>query len=244
MLPRNHHAPSLISNFVSSIDPSTICRKILDKTNHIEYQLQQFNLYDLEYWKQFGITPNTLLMYNVKSVKHVRLSNDFSIIYSHGSTPTNPIFLYPFDGDGKQFKLYNPTASSKKNKFLFKGDISCVQGFSQLPEELDTQDCLIITKSMKDVMVLHELGYYSVAPQGEGMWMLDKQYDYLHAISNGNIVLFYDNDEPGIQAAKSKSEKYNIPSIIIPPEYECKDISDFVQKYGKQEAKILIESLI
>ena len=43
--------------------------------------------------------------------------------------------------------------------------------------------------------------------------------------------------------SKKHSLDTNIPYILIPNKYECKDISDFVKKYGLSEGKELIRGL-
>lgn len=240
ILPRNHNANSIILNFIPTINPNEIVRRKIDKDSYIQYRTRFFNLYDLEYWYQYGISYKTLKKFNVHSLSNFSIIKDFSI-NTIKSRNNQPLFIYIFNSSGTEFKIYNPYCTDRKLKFLFKGDISCVQGFEQLPEKTDL---IIITKSLKDVMVLHELGFNAVAPQGEGMWMLDGQFDYLHAISNSNLILFYDNDKPGLDAANKQSAKHNLPFFTIPEEYQCKDISDFVVKYGKEEAKLLINSLI
>src|SRR5690606_21303742 len=100
---------------------------------------------------------------------------------------------------------------------------------------------LFITSSLKDVMVLNVLGEWAIAPHGEGILIPDKIIDYLFATWE-EIIIFYDNDEAGVNYAKAHSNYYNIKSISIPYK-EYKDPSDFVQDYGIERGKDLIKEL-
>jgi len=68
--------------------------------------------------------------------------------------------------------------------------------------------------------------------------------EYLYA-SFKKIIIFYDNDKPGIAYAKKLSEEIEAPYIHIPLELiDTKDISDYIQKYGLETTKQLIKELI
>ena len=55
------------------------------------------------------------------------------------------------------------------------------------------------------------------------------------------IVVFYDNDLPGIHNMNQIRKKFNIDCIFIPRSYGAKDISDFHAKYGREKTLNLIE---
>ena len=58
-----------------------------------------------------------------------------------------------------------------------------------------------------------------------------------------NIIVYYNNDLPGIKAAKLMNEEHGI-SYIVNPTGTGKDPSDLVKKYGLIEVEILINKLI
>ena len=62
-----------------------------------------------------------------------------------------------------KFKIYRPLAS-KYTKWRTNLTTSDVQGLAQIPEK---GDLLIITKSLKDVMVLYEMGYTAISAASE-----------------------------------------------------------------------------
>jgi DNA primase len=88
---------------------------------------------------------------------------------------------------------------------------------------------VIITKSLKDVVLLSQLDYPSVAPQAESNTIspdlvaeLRKRYTH--------VMLLYDNDIPGINAANRIAANHNLPLFFMPE--GTKDASDFAELYG------------
>lgn len=59
---------------------------------------------------------------------------------------------------------------------------------------------VVVTKSMKDVMVLYEYGIPAIAPCSENLFITDSQYERLKK-KYKRVILLYDNDEPGLHAA-------------------------------------------
>ena len=115
-----------------------------------------------------------------------------------------------------------------------------IQGYEQLPNNGDT---LIITKSLKDVMVLHKLGYTAIAANSENTLIPEK---VLIELQNRfkNIIIFYDTDLPGIKGAKAMRDKYNLDCIIIPRKYGVKDISDFIKEHKIIKTKKMLKELL
>ena len=64
-----------------------------------------------------------------------------------------------------------------------------------LPKSGD--DYVVITKSLKDVMVLYEFNIPAIAPNSETLFISDKQLEKLKSKFK-NIVVFYYNDCVGI----------------------------------------------
>lgn len=99
---------------------------------------------------------------------------------------------------------------------------------------------MIITSSLKDVMVLHKLGYNAIAPQSENSSFpknlkedLEKRFD--------NIVLFFDADDPGVAAARDFCSRTGYRWFTIPDRYHSKDISDCVTAHGIHRVQRIIK---
>lgn len=81
-----------------------------------------------------------------------------------------------------------------------------IQGTHMLPK---SGEYLVITKSMKDCMVLYELGIPAIAPCSETTFISDSQYRKLKERFD-NIVILWDNDLTGIKFANKFRKQYDI----------------------------------
>ena len=102
-------------------------------------------------------------------------------------------------------------------------------------------DVLLITKSLKDVVVLRKAGYPSFAPQAESVHISHEVMDKLKE-SFKTILILYDNDVPGKNAAEAIAKDHNLPLFYLPS--ETKDASDFVEMYGYDELDLYLEQQI
>lgn len=222
----------------------TLTQEYKKKIKLIQAVSKEFNQFELDYWKQYGISLETLKYFNVFSVKEVYVNKK----PFWKSTPSDPIFGYLSPKTNK-IKLYRPLTKFRKDKWLGSVSGKDVQGDLQLPF---VGDLLFITSSLKDVMCLYELGYDAIAPQQESTRMHPPYIEGLKATFN-EVVLFYDNDGEffpskgkngkGKEASFKFSFKHDIDYILI-PDGEPKDISDFYAKYGKKETEELLIELI
>jgi hypothetical protein len=200
---------------------------------HLRIKRRTWSSDDLAYWSSYYIPIKTLEKFDVSPIQYVFLQD--IIVWTHHVD--NPIYAYKiYNG----LKTYKPFAKTKHSKWISSCTRYDVQGFKQLPK---TGDLLIITKSLKDVMVLHELGYSAVAPHGENhaipndvIYNLQKRFKH--------IVVLYDWDYAGIRGAKSLEKKHKLNLIFIPQEHAVKDISDYVKKYTLTKGNKLIKDLL
>ena len=101
----------------------------------------------------------------------------------------------------------------------------------------ETGDLLIITKSLKDVMVFYELGISAVGLQAETNKMSKKSFNELTKRFK-RVILLLDNDDQGYTSTCEFLLEYDIEFFFIPDE---KDISDYIKKYGYKKAFNLIK---
>lgn len=188
------------------------------KVSDIRVKIMPFNESDLEYWKSFSIEKRELKKFKVHSVLKVWIENRFYHTYSL----KDPCYCYLVND---RLKIYRPL--SKKYKWRSNCSIRDIQGYEQL---VPKGNQLIITKSLKDIMVLDRLGFNSIALQGEGMKIPeDIAKDLKERFKK--IVVFYDNDEAGVTGSLNltktlKCDYFNIPKGLP------KDPSDFVKEYS------------
>jgi|19_taG_2_1085344.scaffolds.fasta_scaffold00231_25 hypothetical protein len=184
---------------------------------------------DKEYWSQYGITCKTLKLFNVAPLEAYFINNRCFRLSKRSC-----VYCYYF-GNYK-YKILQPTSNLK---WLSNASFDIIQGWHMLPEK---GDLLIITKSLKDVMVFYELGISAIAPQGEGVIPSEKVINELKKRFD-TIVSNYDFDRVGIKGALKMRRLYNIPAYMFNASYDVKDVSDFVKNYSLTQLKQTINDL-
>jgi len=211
--------------------------KIKASLTVIEIQRKYFTQPDIDYWTKFKINRATLKKFEVTPIQHFWVNGIQNPLFYTGE---QPMYAYKmFD----KFKIYRPLSKTKADKWRTNCGFYDLQGFKQLPE---SGELLIITKSLKDVMVLHQFGYPSIAPQSENSSIPKKAMDELKKRFK-RIVVFFDYDNGGIQGAEKLADKFELNKVFISKHYldiyGIKDISDFVKEMGLTKTKKLIKEL-
>jgi hypothetical protein len=189
---------------------------------------------DIDYWKGYGLVLEDLNKYDVLPCKEVWLDSD-KLWYNFNKN--NPCYRYIV---GDKYKCYVPNANSKKNKWISNCTTKNIQGFKQLPEK---GELLIITKSLKDVMVLDKhLGLNAIAFGSESTTITEKIADYFYGRFD-NIIMFYDNDTAGINNASRNEEISHIPFIHLPEHYLEEGVKDPSDLYKEKGEKVFIEEI-
>lgn len=241
-----HQALKIIANDFGIVETNNIEKNLrkIDYTGYIlketekakiQVEVQDFTTKELKWWESFGISTTTLKKYKVYSVKSIFLNG----IYFNSSTESSPIYGYygGTDSEGNElWRLYMPT--KRKYRFLSNWPSVRLQGVRQLPK---SGNHCILTKSMKDVMLLHEFGIISCATTSENIVISDNQYSKLKNHFN-NILVFFDNDLAGVKGAHKYKKNYNIRCIFIKRKY-AKDISDLYKKVSSNVFWSIIEEL-
>lgn len=179
---------------------------------------QPFTDVDKQYWKQFHISIDTLKRFNVFSIKYFLCNRVVRGTYKEDS----PMYAYKvYD----KFKIYRPLAS-KYTKWRTNLTNRHVQGLAELPQE--GGNLLIITKSLKDVMCLSEMGFNAIAASSETTFIPD---DILQSLRSKwkHIVILYDRDKTGMLKARDYSRQYKFDAIFVHKKFKAKDISDAVR---------------
>lgn len=223
-----------INKHVALKEYSGFIMKESNKAN-IQVEVKDFSSNEIKWWNSFGISLNTLTKYNVFSIKSVFLNGT----YFTSSSDSIPIFGY-FGGETSEgdelWRLYFPT--KRTYRFLSNWDANIFQGSKQIP---NISEYIIITKSLKDVMLLFEFGITSIAPNSENIIINSAQYKKLHSKYQQLICLF-DNDLAGVKGANKYKNIYSCRCIFIKRKY-AKDISDLYKKISISQFWIVIEEL-
>ena len=201
----------------------------------LQITVGQFSEQDLNWWGEFGITLKTLNKFRVYRADYVFLNGVVCSYYKN----TDPSYGYYFGiQDNRQlWKIYYPFR--KKNRFLL--NTSEIQGTQQLPER---GDVLVITKSLKDVMSLYELGIPAIAPQAESIILSQELVDHLR--ERFTYLVFNGDWDPAGKRFMIKNRKLHggICLSFKNKDVYGKDISDFIRNFGMDSARQLIKDII
>lgn len=186
---------------------------------------QEFTDVDINYWKQFNISINTLKKFNVNSIKYYLCNGIVKGTYKR----ENPMYAYKVYNN---FKIYRPLAD-KYTKWRNNLTDYDIQGYEQLPQK---GDILFITKSMKDVMCLHEMGYPAVSPSSESTFLPKDVLEQLKTRFKRIIILF-DRDTSGVKRSRKLSRETGLEAMFINKKFKAKDVSDAVKANSFKEIK-------
>ena len=193
---------------------------------------KKFTDMDLEYWNSFGISFETLKLFNVYSVESLWIKkNPFPI------KKNELCFAYYFP-KSNHLKIYFPTRSKGKKWYSNTDNICDVQGYYQMDIKNTKPELLILTSSMKEVMLLWEYGIKSVAIHGEHA-AYDK--DFIRHVKKycNTIKSLYDWDEAGYKASERLLVDFDIEPIDKPEYLNCKDVSDCFKENKENTIKFL-----
>lgn len=212
--------------------PKTVSKEFLDtiKTEKlIRIVSKKYNWYNRRYFNQYHISENTLNFFNVKPIEGFYLNANY---FECKSTS------YAYCFGNYKYKILQPYEDELK--WLSNTNNMIIQGWSQLPE---TGDVCFITSSLKDVMVLYELGFNAIAPQSEAGSLPEEIINELNSRFK-EVIIFYDSDKAGLNAAKKLSKQTNYDFVYLPEEVEEKDPSDYAKNHGLKELECLINSIL
>lgn len=213
-------------------------KKLEDKQklkSDIKVKRRLWNEEDKHYWKAYGITRELLERFNIAPVELAWLDNQVNYRY----TPGDPCYVYYFLDD--DYKLYFPM----RDKFRFIGNTQKIQGYQQLPAN---GEILVITKSMKDVLLYASYGIPAIAPQAEGVVLSDEFIRELKSRFKF-IASNYDFDRAGIRGAGKLRDIHGIIPLFLTngkyksKNYGAKDLTDYRKKFGDAQTKELIDNV-
>ena len=218
--------PSL--NYIGLPDIRSRVNPINRREKSIRVKAVSWNVNNIRYWEEYGITKKILKYYNVEpiiwyTINNIRIQAE-EFTYSYFLGTHNGMYIY---------KIYAPFSESK---WISNAKADIYSGYSQLPLY---GKLLIITKSLKDVMVLAQLKIPSIAPQSESN-IIKEEFMALLKRRFESVIMFYDNDKTGRINSTKACDKFNLKEIYIPItllEKGIKDISDYSKEYGLTEAK-------
>lgn len=223
-----------------------IKRRVMDASFYsskrvIKFKSREFTERDIEYWQAYHITPETLSLFKVRSVH--KLLNEMNEVTWTVSMRTLTFVYIIFN----KVKLYRPEEAAD-----FKWRNTCpghyIQGLEQMKERKSKNDTLIITKSLKDVMVFYEFigdSFDIIAPHSETYIFTDAFLESLYKRYK-KIIVIYDFDLAGVTGAnklrKRNPDKFSVKFVSTKrikingkTKVIDKDISDYAYNRPKED---------
>lgn len=207
----------------------------------IKIKRKEWTTRDLNYWFSYGWNLDLLNKAKIYPISHFWLTNkrkgleDFKVIVK----PEDLAYSYDYYYHEGVFrrKLYFPV--DDKYRFISNVDYTIVQGYPLLPK---SGNLLFVTSSMKDIGPFVSLGYNAIAPNSESDFFYP---EYVAKIKSRwkNIVIWFDNDEPGKEWAEHFASVYGLVWKCNPPD-SPKDPSDYVKEFGIDKFKQLIDEQV
>lgn len=227
--------PERIKSRISNIQPKPVIKNYIPEPKSkikIKIMIREWLDRDKKFWfDKYGIKLETLSLFKVYPITAFWLDNQ----RFYCKPLSYAYYFEPF-----VYKIYQPEVKLGKGKWFSNIDVGTKwHGYKQLPE---TADYMFITKSLKDVMVLYELGFPAVSPHQETPIIPDKVVENLKSRFK-KIYVYYDNDETGVTNSTKICNTYGFDYINNPSQYP-KDPSDFIEKYNREELVKMINHLI
>lgn len=229
-----------------SIKPIKFKTKIMEKRiSKIKGSPREFNKFDLNYWGQFGITKEWLNKAHIYPLKEVYYNRKLW----YKDEENNPAYGFYDPKTEKIYKVYKPLSKDP----LLKWKSTKFSHF-ELDHLLDPFiKYVILTGSLKDALVLQTMGFNAVSLGSETVTINPKLISELKSMFN-TIYIFYDSDGQlyppkgmsgkGLEAGRKVCEKYNLINITLPKTKLAKDISEYVQEFGKTKLTNYINTII
>ena len=204
----------------------------------LQCKVREWQSYDIDYWKSYGISLQWLKYAEVYPISHKIVIKDDKK-YTFGADKYAYCFVERKEGK-VTLKVYQPF-NTKGFKWSNKHDRSVISLWTKVPEKGKR---ICICSSLKDALCLWaNTGIPAISVQGEGYSMSETAINELKKRFEKIYVLF-DNDEPGLKDGEKLSHETGFINVVLPPFKGGKDISDYYKIKGKEAFVELIHHLI
>ena len=214
--------------------------KTSKNVKHIELQckIREWQSYDIEYWKSFGISLKWLKYADVYPISHKIIIKDDKVYVFKADKYA---YVYVEFKEGKTtLKIYQPF-NKKGFKWSNNHDKSVISLWTKVPLKGNK---ICICSSLKDALCLWaNTGIPSLAIQGEGFNISNTAINELNKRFT-KVYICLDNDEAGLKDAIHLAKETGFINIILPKFNGGKDISDYYKVIqNKKEFKYNILKL-
>ena len=211
----------------------------------IDIQYRKYNIHDTT-WSNLRIPLNKLKKFKVYPANAIYLDNSDYPIYTY--SPLDPAYVYIVNEQEKEYKIYFPLRPKRnKRKPRFITNTKKIQGL----EQIQKAKIGIITKSMKDVIVLNNYKIddeeiQAIAPIAETVLITPSDFKYISQFYD-EIYSLYDYDPAGLHMAWLLRKIYGIKPLFLKNptwnskiKYPIKDFSYYVNHNTDENVNKLI----
>lgn len=233
--------------------------KIKKDKQIIELVIREWNDYDEQYWKQFGVDLQSLNINFIYPIEQFYINRKSNPEPKYYYSEKDPCYGYILGRDRQgiyNIKIYFPNRNKSTTRFIT--NCNHLEGIYQLSN--DDYDIIILTKSTKDRVSIYsclktinslyglnninKIGLINIPHEtyklrsNEYKWLLSKLSD------KGIVVSLMDNDRTGMIEAQYLRKEFDILPLIIPKQYQAKDFSELIMKNDKKVIHNLIINTI
>lgn len=233
--------------------------KIKKDKQIIELVIRNWNDYDEQYWKQFGVDLQSLNINFIYPIEQFYINRKSNPEPKYYYSEKDPCYGYILGKDRQgiyNIKIYFPNRNKSTTRFIT--NCNHLEGIYQLSN--DDYDIIVLTKSTKDRVSMYsclktinslyglnninKIGLINIPHEtyklrsNEYKWLLSKLSD------KGIIVSLMDNDRTGMIEAQYLRKEFDILPLIIPKQYQAKDFSELIMKNDKKIIHNLIINTI
>lgn len=197
--------------FINFVEPPVPCRGVL---------VGELESWELPFWEAHCTTKRSLSRLHVYGLRGFYIDG----VYKYRSEENNAKYVYVCSSDS--YQMYKPF---EDRTFRFRGHNikNTLFGYNSL----ESGGNLVITSSMKDVIMFYNIGMKAIAPTSEGVFSgIREKYAELRNRFD-NIYVCFDNDKKGREATRALCKEFDtlIPLYLSGGE---KDGADIVKNYG------------
>ena len=204
----------------------------------IQIDIRAMNSLEREYWNQFGIFREDLKTNHIYAIKNLWINK--VKIYLNESQLHFGYFFKTLN----TWKIYSPY--DKERKWVSNTPNDTIEGITPGFKGFDITKPILVTKSRKDRICTSKIYKNVISSQNESENSIPLELDKLLEIFPKKVIL-WDSDLPGKEACKKLNKRgygwLNLPNNYY-EDYQIKDFSDLILKFGVVEAqKIMKEQM-
>ncbi len=200
---------------------------------------RKFDTADLAYWEKYAVTHKDLLdlRNSHESVEIYAIKKLWVDKRKVSLRETELCFGYLFNH--LYWKIYRPERAKGDHKWFTSTPYRLMYGLCNIPPEKGSK--IIVTKSVKDYMVLKKVSSYICGVQGESIEAINEENLALLRGTDNQVYINFDGDKPGKDNSMKFTKAYGFKHINVPDFYVEQGIKDFADLAKERGIQTVID---